>query len=64
MISLRRLAFAQPRFRESRRAIEVCLRAQESKLFHLGIRGHIAWSNPGDAHDKRDWRIYRDFATR
>ena len=26
------------------------------------IRGHVARSNLGDANEKRDWRIYRDFA--
>lgn len=56
------MAFAQLTFRESLRDIEVCLRAQETKLYHLGIRGHVARSNLGDANEKRDWRIYRDFA--
>ncbi len=56
------MAFAQLTFRESLRDIEVCLRAQESKLYHLGIRGHVARSNLADANEKRDWQIYRDFA--
>ena len=56
------MAFAQLTFRESLRHIEVCLRAHEAKLYHLGIRGHVARSNLGDANEKRDWRIYRDFA--
>jgi len=56
------MAFAQLTFRESLRDIEVCLRAHEEKLYHLGIRGHVARSNLGDANEKRDWRIYRDFA--
>jgi hypothetical protein len=56
------MAFAQLTFRESLRDIEVCLRAQGSKLYHLGIRGHVARSNLSDANEKRDWRIYRDFA--
>lgn len=56
------MAFAQLTFRESLRDIEVCLRAQDSKLYHLGIRGHVARSNLADANEKRDWRIYRDFA--
>src|SRR5918996_6638088 len=33
------MAFAQLTFRESLRDIEACLRAQSSKLYHLGIRG-------------------------
>lgn len=56
------MAFAQLTFRESLRDIEVCLRAHESRLYHLGIRGHVARSNLGDANEKRDWRIHRDFA--
>jgi hypothetical protein len=38
------LAFAQLTFRESLRDIEVCLRAQSSKLYHLGIRSAVARS--------------------
>jgi hypothetical protein len=56
------MSFAQLTFRESLRDIEVCLRAQDAKLYHLGIRGHVARSNLADANEKRDWRIYRDFA--
>ena len=56
------MAFAQLTFRESLRDIEVCLRAHKSRIYHLGIRGHVARSNLGDANEKRDWRIYRDFA--
>jgi len=56
------MAFAQLTFRESLRDIEVCLRAQETKLYHLGIRGHVARSNLSDANEKRNWRIYEDFA--
>ena len=56
------MAFAQLTFRESLRDIEVCLRAQDSKLYHLGIRGHVARSNLADANEARDWRVYQDFA--
>jgi hypothetical protein len=56
------MAFAQLTFRESLRDIEVCLRAHPSKLYHLGIRGHVARSTLADANEKRDWRIYHDFA--
>ena|SRR5204863_7248577 len=56
------MAFAQLTFRESLRDIEVCLRAQGTKLYHLGIRGHVARSNLSDANEKRDRRIYRDLA--
>ena len=56
------MAFAQLTFRESLRDIETCLRANASKLYHLGIRGGIARSTLADANEKRDWRIYQDFA--
>lgn len=56
------LAFAQLTYRESLRDIETCLRAQGSKLYHLGIRGTISRSNLAYANDRRDWRIYADFA--
>ena len=56
------MAFAQLTFRESLRDIEVCLRAHKSRIYHFGIRGHVARSNLGDANEKRDWRICRDFA--
>ncbi|MBF0589659.1 MAG: DUF4372 domain-containing protein, partial [Magnetococcales bacterium] len=32
------MAFAQLTYRESLRDIGVCLRAQQSKLYHMGIR--------------------------
>lgn len=56
------MAFAQLTLRESLRDIETCLRAHTSKLYHLGIRGRIARSTLADANEKRDWRIYCDFA--
>jgi len=56
------MAFAQLTFRESLRDIEVCLRAHGSKLYHLGIRGHVSRSTIAYANEHRDWRIYRDFA--
>jgi Domain of unknown function (DUF4372)/Transposase DDE domain len=56
------IAFAQLTFRESLRDIETCLRAQSAKLYHLGIRGGIARSTLADANERRDFRIYRDFA--
>ena len=34
----RAMAFAQLTYRESLRDIEVCLSAQSSKLYHMGIR--------------------------
>jgi len=56
------MAFAQLTFRESLRDIEACLRAQSSKLYHLGIRGKVARNTLANANATRDWRIYCDFA--
>ena len=56
------MAFAQLTYRESLRDIECCLRAFQQKLYHMGIRGKIAKSTLANANEKRDWRIYSDFA--
>ena len=56
------MAFAQLTYRESLRDIEACLRAQQSKLYHLGIRATVAHNTLANANAVRDWRIYADFA--
>jgi len=56
------MAFAQLTYRESLRDIEACLRAQRSKLYHLGIRSPVARNTLANANAVRDWRIYADFA--
>lgn len=56
------MVFAQLTYRESLRDIEACLRALQSKLYHAGIRATIARSTLADANERRDWRIYADFA--
>lgn len=56
------MAFGQLTYRESLRDIVVCLGAQKEKLYHLGFRSPVARSTLSDANEKRDWRIYRDFA--
>ena len=56
------MIFAQLTHRESLRDIEVCLRTKSKKLYHLGIRGKISRSTLARANDRRDWRIYQDFA--
>jgi len=48
--------------RESLRDIEICLRAQRSKLYHFGIRSTVARNTLAHANAVRDWRIYADFA--
>jgi hypothetical protein len=56
------MAFAQLSYRESLRDIESCLRAMHTKLYHMGIRSRVSKSTLADANEKRDWRIYADFA--
>jgi hypothetical protein len=56
------MAFAQLTYRESLRDIEACLRAQSSKLYHMGLRGTVSRSVLADANERRDWRIYAEFA--
>ena len=56
------MAFAQITYRESLRAIEVCLRSVQSKLYHMGFRGKVSRNTLAHANERRDWRIYADFA--
>ena len=60
----RTLAFAQLTYRESLRDIEACLSAQSAKLYHMGIGSPIRRSTLADANERRDWRIYAEFAHR
>jgi len=56
------MAFAQLTYREGLRDIEACLRALGPKLYHMGFRNPVARSTLADANERRDWRIYADFA--
>ena len=56
------MAFAQLTYRESLRDIEACLRAVPKKRYHMGIKGAVARSTIAEANERRDWRIYADFA--
>jgi len=57
------MAFAQLTYRESLRDIETCLAALSEKLYHSGLRcGPVARSTLADANERRDWRIYAEFA--
>lgn len=58
------MAFAQLTWRESLRDIEVCLTANQAKLFHMGMKGVPARSTLSDALNLRDWRIYQALAMR
>jgi len=56
------MAFAQLSYRESLRDIVSCLRAMQSKRYHMGIRANVSRTTLADANERRDWRIYADFA--
>lgn len=57
------MAFAQLTFRESLRDIEVNLRAQARRLYHMGFRCQtISRNTLANANATRPWQIYADFA--
>ena len=56
------MAFAQLTYRDSLRDTVLCLQAMQKKLHHVGIQSRVAKSTLADANEKRDWRIYCDFA--
>ena len=56
------MAFAQLTYRESLRDIEACLRVHKDKLYHMGIRGGMSRNTLANANQRRDWRIYAEFA--
>ena len=61
-ISFLAMAFAQLTYRESLHDIEACLRALGRKRYHMGFRSKVARTTLADANERRDWRIYADFA--
>ena len=57
------MAFAQLTARESLRDIEVNLRAQAARLYHMGFRCKtIARNTLANANATRPWQMYADFA--
>jgi len=56
------MAFAQLSHRESLRDIEVSLNSHCQKLYHMGLRCRVARLPLADANEKRDFRIYQEFA--
>jgi hypothetical protein len=56
------MAFGQLALRDSLRDIVVALGAREKQLYHMGLRGSVSRSTLADANEKRDWRIFGDFA--
>ncbi len=57
------LLFGQLTARDGLRAICLCLKAHEDKLYHMGIRGHVNQSTISRANEQRDWRIFAEFGT-
>jgi len=57
------MAFAQMTFRESLRDIEINLRAQSARLYHMGFRCKtISRNTLANANATRPWQMYADFA--
>ncbi len=56
------MSFAQLTYRESLRDIQVCLRGNQQKLYHMGFRGKVSRNTLAHANQVRDWRIYADLA--
>jgi hypothetical protein len=56
------MTFAQLTARASLRDITTCLRSHEAKLYYAGFRGTIARSTLADANERRDSRIFEEFA--
>ncbi len=56
------MTFSQLTWRESLRDIEVCLTANQRKLFHMGIKSVPSRSTVSDALNRRSWQIYYELA--
>ena len=56
------MVFAQLTYRESLRDIVNCLKAVPEKFYRLGISDNLSRSNLSKANQRRNWRIFSDFA--
>ena len=56
------LSFGQLSQRESLRDTVTCLSSHQNKHFHLGIKNGVKRSTFSEANEKRDYRIFQDFA--
>lgn len=56
------LMFGQLSNRNSLSDLVLCLNTQKTKWYHLGIGNSISKSNLAYANERRDWRIFADFA--
>lgn len=57
------LAFAHLIYRENLRDIEICLNSHREKLYRISFRGQLSCSTVAEANERRNYRIYQDFAT-
>lgn len=56
------MLFGQLTYRESISDIINCLKAHKNKVYHLGIKKLVTVSSLTRANERRDWKIYQDFA--
>lgn len=56
------MAFGQLTNRESINDIITCLNAHHNAVYHMGIKQVVVVSTITRANERRDWRIYADFA--
>ena len=56
------MIFGQLTSRESMRDLMLSIEPQRSKFYHLGFGRTISRRNLGNANDKRDYRIFEEFA--
>jgi hypothetical protein len=56
------MVFGQLTARESMRDLMLSLEPQRSKFYHLGFGNTVSRRNLGNANDKRDYRIFEEFA--
>lgn len=56
------MMFGQLTGRESLRDLLVCVSAHKPKFYHLGFGKNVSRSNLASANEKRDYRIYEEFA--
>ena len=56
------MAFAQITGRDSLSSIVLCTKLLSSQCYHIGIRSKMTKSNLAYANNKRNWKIFYDFA--
>jgi hypothetical protein len=62
-VQFRCMALGQLTYRASLRDLVACLQAQRARLYHLGLpRAGVHRSTLAEANERRDWRIYAQFA--